>query len=387
MTLRFGLTARLATATALLVVTIVAVVVWQWTASERRLVREQKRAEARALATAMADLLMNELDDENWGQIRVSTELLLTKNPDVVYVLLHDHRKDDRVVAAAPADAEGAFVPDLVPLAVTRGAVAATTTRTEETWLLRAVAVGTTPRAARGERIAEVASPVTTASGVTIGSLRVGVSLVAVDRAVAAAVRKALLIGALALVFGVAFAGTLAWAVVQGARLGLQGRAVAGCLEVLAHRLVDRLLHRLAQHRLAEHLLHQGGGRLALAKALHLEVLAGFLELLVDLALELGGGHRDRIAPLQALVQGLGDLHRACPRLFVLGDRSPPEIAAGRHGQPPDGQVEPHAFRGAYTLPAARPSSGFAARTRAVSGTGRGAGGGTRTPKALADGT
>ena len=210
MTLRFGLTARLATATALLVVTIVAVVVWQWTSSERTLVREQKRAEARSLATAMADLLMNELDDENWGQIRVSTELLLTKNPDVVYVLIHDRRKDDRVVAAAPADAEGAFVPDLVPLAVTRGAVAATSTRTEETWLLRAVAVGTTPRAARGERIAEVAMPISTASGVTIGSLRVGVSLVAVDRAVAAAVRKALLIGALALLIGVAGAIVLA---------------------------------------------------------------------------------------------------------------------------------------------------------------------------------
>ena len=63
MKLRVGLTERLATATALLIVAIVAVVVLQWTTSERRLVRDQKRAEARALAMAMADMLMNELDD------------------------------------------------------------------------------------------------------------------------------------------------------------------------------------------------------------------------------------------------------------------------------------------------------------------------------------
>ena len=210
MKLRVGLTARLATATALLIVAIVAVVVWQWTTSERRLVRDQKRAEARALAMAMADMLMNELDDENWSQVRVSTELLLTKNPDVVYALVHDHRRDDRVVAGAPGDLEGGFIPDLVPLAVTRAAIAATSVRAAETWLLRPVRVGEARRAGRGERIAEVATPVTIASGKTIGTLRVGVSLAAADRAVAAAVEKALFIGALALLFGVAGAIVLA---------------------------------------------------------------------------------------------------------------------------------------------------------------------------------
>ena len=210
MKVRFGLTARLTAATTLLIVAIVAVVVWQWTAAERRLVRSQKREEARALAMAMADMLMNELDDENWGQVRVSTELLLTKNPDVVYVVMHDRRRDDRVVAAAPNDLDGSFIPDLVPLAMTRSAVAATAVRTEETWLLRDVAVGAAARARRGERIAEVAAPVATASGKTIGALRVGVSLAAVDRAVAAAVEKALAIGALALLLGIAGAVVLA---------------------------------------------------------------------------------------------------------------------------------------------------------------------------------
>ena len=54
---------------------------------------------------------------------------MLTKNPDVVYALVHDHRRDDRVVAGAPGDLEGAFIPDLVPLAVTRSALAATSVR------------------------------------------------------------------------------------------------------------------------------------------------------------------------------------------------------------------------------------------------------------------
>ncbi|MBK9036373.1 MAG: HAMP domain-containing protein [Myxococcales bacterium] len=229
------MTTRLATATALLVVTIVAVVVWQWTAAERQLVRDQKRAEARALAMAMADLLMNELDDENWSQVRVSTELLLVNNPDVVYVIVHDHRRDDRVVAAAPNDLDGQFVPDVVPLAITRSATAATAARTEETWLLRDVKVGAGVRAGRGERIAEVATPVGTASGKTVGALRVGVSLAAVDRAVAAAVRKALLIGALALLLGVAGAIVLARRLARPVRL-LAADAAKIAAGDLAHR-------------------------------------------------------------------------------------------------------------------------------------------------------
>jgi len=232
---RFGLAFRLATATALLIVAIVAVVVWQWTSSERTLVREQKRAEARAFAVAMADVLMNELDDENWGQIRVSTELLLTNNHDVVYVALHDHRRDDRIVAGAPAELNGQFVPELVALAVTRNATSVRAPLTQETFLLRDVAVGATRRATRGERIAEVATPIGTASGQTIGTLRVGVSLAAVDRAVAAAVRKALLIGALALLFGLAGAIVLARRLVRPVRF-LAADAAQIAAGDLAHR-------------------------------------------------------------------------------------------------------------------------------------------------------
>lgn len=56
---------RLTAATALLVIALVGVIVWQWAATERRLVRAEKQTEARSFAVAMANAFMNELDDEN----------------------------------------------------------------------------------------------------------------------------------------------------------------------------------------------------------------------------------------------------------------------------------------------------------------------------------
>ena len=193
---------RLTAGTALLVIALVGVMVWQWTATERRLVRDQKQTEARSFAVAMANAFMNELDDENWGQVRVNAELMLATNPDFVYILLHAHRHDDRIVAGAPAEQNEQYVPDLVPLAVTTGALAAEDAISQESYLLAPVTVGGEVRARRGERIVEVATPMRMASGGVIGTLRVGVSLAAVERAANAAIRKALAIGALALVLG-----------------------------------------------------------------------------------------------------------------------------------------------------------------------------------------
>lgn len=201
---------RLTAATALLVVALVGAIVWQWAATERALVRSQKRTEARAFAVAMASALMNELDDENWSQVRVNAEQLLANNPDFVYVLLHARRHHDRIVAGAPAAQNEQYVPDLVPLAVTRAAIAADEVVTRETWLLAPVEIAGRPRAARGERIVEVATPVRMASGGVVGVLRVGVSLAAVERAANAAIRKALALGALALVVGLLGAAWLA---------------------------------------------------------------------------------------------------------------------------------------------------------------------------------
>ncbi|MEZ4361315.1 MAG: adenylate/guanylate cyclase domain-containing protein [Kofleriaceae bacterium] len=202
MKVRFGLAYRLAGATALLIVALVLAVVWQWTTTERQVVFAQKEAEAKALVSAMADLLVNELEDDNWGQVRVSTELLMANNPDVVYVILHDHREDDQIVVATPLELSEQFIPDLVPLSVTKVAMATSAPLTQQTLLLREVRLNGQLRARRGERIVEVASAMHLPAGGDIGVLRVGVSLLAIDHAVAAAVRKALLIGGLALTFG-----------------------------------------------------------------------------------------------------------------------------------------------------------------------------------------
>jgi adenylate cyclase len=202
---------RLMVATTLLIVAVVSVVVWRWTASERDNLQASKRTEARSFATSLAAAYMNELDDDNWSQIRVGADLLLNDNPDFVYVIVHDDRRDGRIVAAAPGDLVDQYVPDLVKLSVTRAAIAPGVTGGEaETWLLRDVVHGDTVRARRGERIVEVAAPMRVASGKRTGVLRVGISMASVDRAVRAARETAAGIGALSLLVGLLGAWLLA---------------------------------------------------------------------------------------------------------------------------------------------------------------------------------
>ncbi len=78
---------------------------------------------------------------------------------------------------------------------------------------------------------------------------------------------------------------------------------------MLAHGTVDGLLHDLAHEALAELLAEQGHRHLALAEAFHLDFGLRLDQLLLHLGIEIGGGDRDGVAALQALVQGLGHLH------------------------------------------------------------------------------
>ncbi|HTJ44441.1 MAG TPA: adenylate/guanylate cyclase domain-containing protein [Kofleriaceae bacterium] len=232
---------RLMLATTLLIVAVVGVVVWRWTTSERDNLRSQKRTEARSFATSLASAYMNELDDDNWSQIRVGAELLLQDNPDFVYVIVHDDRRDDRIVAAAPADLVDQYVPDLVRLDITRAAIdrADVSGAEAETWLLRDV--GT--RARRGERIVEVAAPMRVASGKRTGVLRVGISLASVDRAVRSAELTAASIGALSLLVGLFGAWVLARRMTSPIRrLGASAAQIAS----------GDLAHRAAVHRADE---------------------------------------------------------------------------------------------------------------------------------------
>jgi class 3 adenylate cyclase/HAMP domain-containing protein len=191
------------TATAALIVLIVGVVVVVWTSSEREQIRAEKRAEARAFSAALAAAFMNELDDENWSQIRIGCEMLLAQNEDFVYVLVSDRRQKERIVAAAPVELAEHWVPDVVPLHVTRAAVrGAPEPLAQETWLLRDVAQAGRVRARRGERIVEVATDIRIASGVSVGTFRVGISLGAVDQAVTEAVTKVVGVGLASLLVG-----------------------------------------------------------------------------------------------------------------------------------------------------------------------------------------
>jgi class 3 adenylate cyclase/HAMP domain-containing protein len=135
------------------------------------------------------------------------------------------------------------FVPDLVPLAVTRVAVAARAPLSQRTLLLRDVYLGEERRARRGEEIVEVAASMRAVGNKEIGVLRVGVSLAAIDQAVDAATRKALAIGGLALAFGVL------GAVILARRLS---RPVKRLADDAAQIAAGDLAHRARIDRVAE---------------------------------------------------------------------------------------------------------------------------------------
>lgn len=195
-----SISTRLVALVAMLIVITVTIVVWQWAATERALINAERRDAARGLAAAIGRLAMNEVDDANWAQIRVDLDLLMKDDPDIVYALIHADKADQRIVAATPEELGEQFIPDVVPLDVTRTATSTQSMISVESFLLRDITFRDDVRGRRGEPIVEVAVPIRIASGVKVGTARVGVSLAAVDSAVSAAVSKAVTIGGLSLV-------------------------------------------------------------------------------------------------------------------------------------------------------------------------------------------
>ncbi len=245
MRLHFGsIRTRLMAATALLVVAVVGAVVLLWTQSVRLNTRARIQREAQSAARLLAIAFMNELDDENWSQIRVGAEVALAENSQYVYVILTDVRQNNQIVAAAPRDLAEQYVPDIVPLEITRGALALTSeARAFETFLLRDVEFDGRVRARKGQRVVEVAKPVQLASGKVVGTFRVGISLESMERAVAAAARTAVGIGALALLVGLAGALLVAQRMTHPMRV----------LQASAARIADGDLdHRAEVHRTDE---------------------------------------------------------------------------------------------------------------------------------------
>ena len=203
---------QIMTATTLLIVVIVGAVVWSWAKNESDVYRQQKRQEAQTLAIALSNAWTNELVDQNWGQIRLALNLLLRRNSEFVYIFVSDARLSNQIVAAMPNDFQEQYVPDVVPADITKAALNVySNTLVEETVILRDIDFPKGQRRARrGEQVLEVASDMRNAYGEKIGTLRIGISLQQVNRAVRDAVNKALLVGAIGLGCGLAGAYILA---------------------------------------------------------------------------------------------------------------------------------------------------------------------------------
>jgi len=196
---------KLVVMTTLLIVATIAILVWQWTSTERDLLYSNKRVDAMATATTVAHTIMNEIDDANWTQVRNNIHLVVRDDPDIAYIIIHSDRFNQRIVAAAPSELTDQYVPDIIPLAITRAAIVTQTAITTEGPLLRDlefVEPGgqlASVRARRGEPVIEAAAPIRIVSGGKIGTVRVGISLSVVHRAFATALRKAIMFGGIAL--------------------------------------------------------------------------------------------------------------------------------------------------------------------------------------------
>jgi class 3 adenylate cyclase len=203
---------RMMAATTVLIMAIVGAVVWSWAKNESEVYYQQKLQEAQTLAEALSNAWTNALVDQNWGQIRLSLNLLLRRNKEYIYILVSDARLSNQIVAALPNDFQEQYIPDVVPADITDAALKVYgNTHVVETVILRDVKFPKGKlRARRGERILEVASDIRNASGEKIGTLRIGISLRQVDTAVRKAIDNALVVGAIGLTFGLVGAYILA---------------------------------------------------------------------------------------------------------------------------------------------------------------------------------
>jgi adenylate cyclase len=207
---RFPIFLQLVATVSAVVSLVLAVIIVLWVVAQTRSVRREIEGNATTLAAAMADAWGNELTDENWNQIRYQIRAAMERNHDFVYFVVSDSRRGDRIVAAGPDDVIGSYVPDLVPVDVTEGALSAQAEPVmRETFLLRDVDVNGVTRARAGTPVVEAAAALTL-GGQRVGVLRVGVSLRRVARARRAILRDALSAGSLCLVLGIVVAWLVA---------------------------------------------------------------------------------------------------------------------------------------------------------------------------------
>lgn len=202
---------RIITTTTLLLLALIGAVVSVWAKSESDLYYQEKILEANTFSKVLAFTLSNELVEENWSQIRLNLDLLLKENQEFVYVFVSDSRQENQIVATSVSEFQDQYVPDVVPVSVTNNALELSQSSTfAETFILRDIYFSGKLRVKRGEKVMEVASGIYLLSGKKIGTLRLGMSLQRVDRAITNAVNQALTVGAVGLTIGWIFAYILA---------------------------------------------------------------------------------------------------------------------------------------------------------------------------------
>lgn len=194
---------RIMATTTLLLLTVIGAIVSVWAKSESYLYQKESVQNANSFARVLTYTLGNELVEENWSQIRLTLDVLLQENPDFIYVLVSDARQENVIVAASLNELQNQYVPDVVPVAVTNAALESTQPLTvTETFILRDIYFAKNLRAERGERVMEVASEIRLSSGEKIGTLRLGMSLRQVNRAITGVINQALVVGLISLVVG-----------------------------------------------------------------------------------------------------------------------------------------------------------------------------------------
>lgn len=77
---------RLMALVMIVILATVLVMVWQWARVDRQQLLTEKTRSARTIASTLGRILMNEIDDANWSQIRVDINLLMSDEPEIAYV-------------------------------------------------------------------------------------------------------------------------------------------------------------------------------------------------------------------------------------------------------------------------------------------------------------
>ena len=195
---------RLIIATTLLSVILVGATVWIWARTETNLYRQKKVEEALRISRVLSNAYTNELHEKNWKQIRLHLDLLLKEESEFFYIIVSDHRQQNKIVASSPGDFQNQYIPDIVPLKVTSQALSfvGEDNRIQETIILRDIKFLKKIRGYKGEKVMDVASNINLTSGGKIGTLRVGISLKRLEENIANLLRKALMVGSLGLGFG-----------------------------------------------------------------------------------------------------------------------------------------------------------------------------------------